>query len=75
MKWVANLPDSKHTPFPVIAEEPHIKTVVQYFRPSDYLLASGITLAGPGSLYLWGSFYILYCGITVTIIQQQQKNN
>jgi hypothetical protein len=54
MKWVANLPDAKHTPFPVIAEEPHIKTVVRYFRPSDYLLAAGITLAGPGSLYLWG---------------------
>ena len=37
MKWVTNLPDSDHTPFPVIEQEPHFKKVVSYFRTSDWL--------------------------------------
>ncbi|KAI8892195.1 NADH-ubiquinone oxidoreductase complex I, 21 kDa subunit-domain-containing protein [Globomyces pollinis-pini] len=52
MKWVSNLPDSNHTPYPVLEEEPHLKKVVAYFRPSDYATIAAFTTVFPGALYL-----------------------
>ena len=57
MKWVSNLPDSEHTPYPFIAAEPHFKSLVSYMRPSDYVLWGTVTAAGPGALLLWGTFF------------------
>jgi hypothetical protein len=54
VKFVSNLPDSDHVPYPVIAAEPHIKTVVSYFRPSDYAAWTAIGAGFPLAQVAWG---------------------
>ncbi|KAJ3096345.1 hypothetical protein HDU97_006018 [Phlyctochytrium planicorne] len=58
VKWISNLPDSDHVPFKLIAEEPHIKTVVKYFRAEDYLawaaIAAGFPAAQVAFVRFWG---------------------
>lgn len=51
MRFFSNLPDSDHTPYPVIAAEPHIKTVVSSLRPSDYMAWTAISIAFPSAFY------------------------
>ena len=54
MKFFSNLPDQEHIPYKFITDEPHIKTIVRYFRPSDYLAIGAVGFGFPGALYLWG---------------------
>ncbi|KAI9340695.1 hypothetical protein DFJ73DRAFT_627954 [Zopfochytrium polystomum] len=54
MRFVSNIPDSDHVPYPVIEANPHIKTLVRYFRPSDYAVAGGIGVGFPLLFMLWG---------------------
>jgi len=54
VKWFSNLPDNDHVPYTFIEAEPHIKKVVQYFRPSDLAYAAGIGTGFPLALLLWG---------------------
>ncbi|KAL2916080.1 hypothetical protein HK105_204504 [Polyrhizophydium stewartii] len=53
MKWVSNLPDDEHTPYKFITAEPDYKTVVRYFRPSDYAIAGATTIGFPLGLAVW----------------------
>ncbi|KAI8922610.1 NADH-ubiquinone oxidoreductase complex I, 21 kDa subunit-domain-containing protein [Entophlyctis helioformis] len=53
MKWVSNLPDDEHVPYKFLAAEPDIKTMVRYFRPSDYLTIAGVGVGFPAALAIW----------------------
>ncbi|KAJ3114376.1 hypothetical protein HDU96_002181, partial [Phlyctochytrium bullatum] len=53
VKWVSNLPDGDHTPYQPIEAEPHIKTVVRYFRPSDYLTIASFGIGFPMLQVAW----------------------
>jgi hypothetical protein len=53
MKFISNIPDQQHVPFPIIAEEPHLKHIVRLLRPTDYLTIAGFGTLFPGALYLW----------------------
>ncbi|ORY37629.1 hypothetical protein BCR33DRAFT_663462 [Rhizoclosmatium globosum] len=57
MKFVSNLPDNQHVPYKFLAAEPHFKTVVQYFRPSDYWTIAGVTVGFPAAHVLWGNLF------------------
>ncbi|MCJ1251778.1 hypothetical protein MMC30_009016 [Trapelia coarctata] len=41
------------TPYPLIDNDPHIKRVIRYARPSDYAAGTAIGLFGPGMMLLW----------------------
>ena len=56
MKWIYSVPDDGQSPYPVIYDEPHLKTLVTYMRPSDYLTWAGVTIAFPTALYAWGNY-------------------
>ncbi|KAJ3216022.1 hypothetical protein HK099_006092 [Clydaea vesicula] len=53
MRFFSNLPDDEHVPFKFIAADPHVKDVVRYFRPSDYLHSTAVALGGPAIFYAW----------------------
>ncbi|KAJ1720139.1 hypothetical protein LPJ53_005198 [Coemansia erecta] len=38
-------------PYPVIDTDPNFTRVVRYFRPTDYVVAAGLTALGPGFMY------------------------
>ena len=59
VQWVSNLPDGEHTPYKFLAAQPHIKSVVSYLRPSDYLQWTAITVGFPGIFYVWGKAFNL----------------
>lgn len=44
------------TDYPQIDTDPHFKTVVRYFRPSDYMTWGGMTVGGPAFLYMFGEY-------------------
>jgi hypothetical protein len=54
MKFISNLPDAKHVPYPILEKEPHLKTIVSFFRPSDYATIGAFGLGFPGALMMWG---------------------
>jgi len=41
------------TPYPLIDNDPHIKRVLHYMRPSDYVAGTAIGLFGPSMMLLW----------------------
>jgi hypothetical protein len=63
MRFFSNLPgtspsltpptDNDHVPYQFLKAEPHIKKVFTYMRPSDFVLASAVTIAFPTALYAW----------------------
>ncbi|KAI8831428.1 NADH-ubiquinone oxidoreductase complex I, 21 kDa subunit-domain-containing protein [Chytridium lagenaria] len=53
VKWFSNLPDSDHVPYTFIAAEPHLKTVVRYFRTEDYAAMVGIGAGFPLFQVAW----------------------
>lgn len=54
MKFFSNLPDNQHVPFQKLDENPHVKTVVSFFRPRDYLNIGLFGTGFPAAFYLWG---------------------
>ncbi|MCJ1405191.1 hypothetical protein MMC11_008417 [Xylographa trunciseda] len=44
---------SLDTPYPLIDNDPHLRRVIGYARPSDYLAGAAIGVAGPGMMLLW----------------------
>ncbi|KAJ1549571.1 hypothetical protein HK405_009336 [Cladochytrium tenue] len=53
MKFISNIPDAEHVPYPILEADPHIKTLVRYFRPSDYAVMAGATIGFPAAFALW----------------------
>ncbi|KAJ3312374.1 hypothetical protein HDV04_003124 [Boothiomyces sp. JEL0838] len=53
MKFFSNLPDNQHVPFQKLDENPHVKTVVSFFRPRDYLNIGLFGTGFPAAFYLW----------------------
>ncbi|KAJ3328617.1 hypothetical protein HDU76_009631 [Blyttiomyces sp. JEL0837] len=53
VKFVSNIPDSDHAPYPVIEAEPHIKHVLRFLRGEDYLLAGAIGAGFPLAHVAW----------------------
>jgi hypothetical protein len=51
VNWVSNLP--QNPPFPLLVEQPHLKTVVKCFRPFDYATILAIGSGFPTALYVW----------------------
>ena len=49
------------TPYPLIDADPHASRVVRYFRPSDYAVWAGSTVAFPAALYAWGMRFSPLC--------------
>ncbi|MCJ1477210.1 hypothetical protein MMC13_005881 [Lambiella insularis] len=41
------------TPYPLIDNDPHFRRVVRYARPSDYVAAGAIGVAGPATMLIW----------------------
>ena len=52
MRVVSGL-DASTSTFPIICSEPHPFTVTRFFRPMDFALWGGATLAFPGALLAW----------------------
>ncbi|MCJ1410712.1 hypothetical protein MMC19_004798 [Ptychographa xylographoides] len=50
------------TPFPLIDNDPHIRRVIAYARPSDYVAGAAIGVAGPGMMLLWERIAPSYVG-------------
>ncbi|KAJ3064890.1 hypothetical protein HK102_008081, partial [Quaeritorhiza haematococci] len=53
VKFFSNLPDSDHVPHKFIVADPHIKTVVRYFRSEDYAVWAAVAAGFPAAQYLW----------------------
>lgn len=47
------------TPYALIDADPHVRRVINYFRPSDYTAWAGTAAAFPGLLYLLGRLHAL----------------
>ncbi|MCJ1321698.1 hypothetical protein MMC15_007043 [Xylographa vitiligo] len=41
------------TPYPLIDNDPHLKRVIRYARPSDYLAGTALGASVPGLMLLW----------------------
>ncbi|CAE6412999.1 unnamed protein product [Rhizoctonia solani] len=41
------------TPYPLLDADPHFNRVVRYFRPSDYAVWAGATVAAPAALFAY----------------------
>ncbi|RKP01847.1 hypothetical protein CXG81DRAFT_4978, partial [Caulochytrium protostelioides] len=54
MKIFDNLPDSDHTPYPVLDTEPHLRDIARYMRPSDYGIMAGVGFGIPAFLTMLG---------------------
>ena len=52
-RFIGNIPDSAHSPFPVIASEPSVTNLIRYMRPSDIMTISLITTIPPTLYVLW----------------------
>ncbi|KAJ3321142.1 hypothetical protein HDV06_004595 [Boothiomyces sp. JEL0866] len=49
--------DNQHVPFQKLDENPHVKTVVSFFRPRDYLNVGLFGTGFPAAFYLWVRFW------------------
>lgn len=46
-------PKPLNTQYPLIDADPHVKRVISYMRPTDYVLWGGATFAAPALLKFW----------------------
>jgi hypothetical protein len=56
MKFLGNVKDDEHVPYPILDKDPHIIQLCSYFRPSDYYFM-GLGAACTGIIYASGISY------------------
>ena len=52
-RFVGNVPDSAHSPYPVISTSPPLSVLFNYMRPSDIQSMLLATALGPSLYVLW----------------------